>query len=279
MSAQEDEPTLPTNPAARLYSFIQEFTDLEDRHRTSKASIADIYSLDLKDTPALVKTLQNILSLPSQIRGELSRISDLNTHPFLQVINQLENALTYLTLNDRPGIFTNHISPELSGSLSMISSVLEKDAPSSELSDAQKEDIINQVNDLHKEIATANFDEEFKLFVTDKLEAISYAVKNYDLVGTATLINRVDQLFGGLLRQAPSVSQDSKKVSLSKKLFALGAGILMVLQITNQGLQLEQSFNAALAAPTTSQKSTEENISPTSQAQIPAREEKKNNKE
>jgi len=201
-----------------------------------------------------MQTVITIWGLPDQIRTELSQIDGLDAKPYISVVGEAEVAMAYLGLEDQGALFVKRITPDLKRSLQMISALLRKDVPRHSLSKDNQVEILASIAALEKEIRQAEFDRDFTDFALTSLHKLSYAISMYDVVGSKEVILRVDELFGGLLRQTPSIQQSDSKKSIAKRLYFAGTAVLLALNIGNQSVKLEQSIQRLLdAQDTTSQ--------------------------
>jgi hypothetical protein len=243
-----EEKNISIDPCSRLCSFLIDFKarNASMSYITSRHVIADISNLKRSDNAAIIGLLSDLLKIPAQIRSELQKVQGLDNSPFLEVVSEVEQLFATLNLDSNSDGFAGKITDETVRSLQLIGAVLRKDVHQLSLATNQREQLLEQVQTLIKEVKAAELENDFSLFLLNRLYALEYALRHYKYLGTEQIVSSVDELFGGLIRQAPSISQSQQKRSIMKRALEVGAAVLVSLQIANQSFELRSHFSEAI---------------------------------
>jgi hypothetical protein len=232
-----------TNAAKRALNFINGFKEhsgtssASTSRRLARHTLASMYDLDPNDTSLLMTVLSDAWKLPVQIRQSINK-AGLALDAFQPVIRDLEKVLTSMMLDNQSNHIKNNIPPTLGDSLGMVSVILDKDAPEALLSHKKAEEILESISLLRKDIRSADLDSEFTDFILHKIASIEYAISHYETLGTEEVILRVDQMFGGILRQYQSLSTTPVKSKFVSRTIEVGAVIIYAIGALNSVVEL-----------------------------------------
>ena len=235
------------NPAERALSFIRQFKRIESeltrqtvRRPDVKEVLAVLYNLELSDVAQLQTAVANLWALPAQMKRELSQISGLDPKPYLKVVLALEKAMADLSLNSDTYSFVTAINQNMILNLEMISNLLRKDVQYPQLPLERRLDLANELNKIINDVKNSTLDDDFKIFAIDRLQAVIIALQQYDILGSAEVIAKVDNMYGGVVRQIPSIVQSAPKAAMAKRILKAMAVILTALNIGNGVLDMGQ---------------------------------------
>lgn len=185
--------------------------------------------------------------IPNQIRTDLESIESLDPAPFTHVVVNFEKVLSWLVLDsDALGII-NNMPPGLESSLGMISAYLNVSCPEASLSEDSLDELMESVSQLMDDVKAANLDGNFTDFFLHRLDELHYALNHYNTLGPDEVLRKVDELFGSMLRQYPSIQRSPKKQDIAKKVFKIGTAILLAIQIVNGGFELAVNYQQFIA--------------------------------
>ena len=237
---------ISTNPADRALNFIDGFikhtNSAGNRDRRVRNTLASMHNLKSGDTSSLMITLSDAWKLPVQIRQNIGQIG-LDPQAFEYVIERLERVLMTMTLESSAHSVKNSIPAELSPGLIMISSMLNKDLPEALLTREKIDDLLEQLSNFDEEIRAAELDKDFTDYILHRADSIRYALNHYETLGPNEVITRVDQMFGGVLRQYQHLTNTKKKSGLISKLLKIGASIIFAINAFNGSFELSDNIS------------------------------------
>ncbi|QQG50990.1 MAG: hypothetical protein HZB75_00565 [Candidatus Saccharibacteria bacterium] len=245
---------LQTNSANRavilLHKFRQSAPPPSDKRnqRTVRHALARMYGYDIDDTSMLMQIIGELWRVPGQIRMDLGKIESLNPTPFNRVVTDLEKVLSGLILDSDAVSVANSIPHSLESSLEMISAYLDIHCPEALPSKDNLKDLLGSVSQLMEDIKSADLDNKFTDFFLHRLDELHYALNHYDTLGPHEVLRKVDEIFGSLLRQYPSIRQSSKKQDIAKSIFNIGTAILLAIQLVNGSFELAENYQHLLVS-------------------------------
>jgi hypothetical protein len=236
---------ISTNPAERALNFIGDFRRSSAgtngiRDRRVRHALASMYGLRIGDTSSLMIVLSDAWKLPVQIRESIERIG-LDSEAFEHVATDLEKTLTAMALDSQAQAIV--IPPNLPASLGMISSILDKDLPEAMLTREKIDELLKSITDLEEEVRAADFDKEFADYILHQADSIKYALSHYETLGPNEVMVRVDQMFGGVLRQYSQLRATKKKSSFVSKLVQIGTSIVLAINAANGVFELSDNLS------------------------------------
>lgn len=239
---------ISTNPAQRAVNFLSEFrsaaneVEMKVHSPQVRNALAQMYNLKVSDTSFLMASLSDAWKLPVQIRESISTIG-LDPSVFEHVMQDLEKVLTAMMLESNSNTVVSNIPGGLANSLEMISSVLDKDLPEAMLTNDNIEELLQDIANLESEIRSAELDKDFTDYILHRSESIKYALSHYETLGPNEVVLRVDQMFGGVLRQYQSLTNTKKKSGLISKLLKVGAAIIFAINAANGSFELSDNIH------------------------------------
>jgi hypothetical protein len=240
---------LTTNPARRALNFIQDFSTI-GRELDSNISgnirvrrvLGKMFDLKATDTSSLMIVISDLWKLPVQIRQSIDKVG-LESDAFEHVMVDLENVLTVLTLDYEFYLVNRSITDGLKGSLGMIGSILNKDLPEVMLAETTLDELLKAIDELEDGVRKSGADKEFIEFVLHKIDSIRYSLNHYETLGPDEVMSRVDQMFGGVLRQHQKLTSTNGKKVLIRNLLQIGSSIIFVLNALNGSYELAENLN------------------------------------
>lgn len=233
-----------TNPAQRAINFLNEFNQARagtTSNRYVRHALAGMYDLKISDTSALMIVLSDAWKLPVQIRESITA-TGLPLDSFEHVIKDLEKVLTTMTLDSSAQAVSNSMPRALVSSLGMISTVLNKDLPETMLTEEKLDELLDLIARLQEDVRSAELDTDFTDFVLHRADSIAYALNHYETLGPNEVMTRVDQMFGGVMRQYGKFANGKKKTGLLHRLLQIGGTIVLALNLANGGLELSDNL-------------------------------------
>jgi hypothetical protein len=240
-----------TNPAERALTFVKNFSSSASteagNRRQVRGALAAMYDLQANDTSSLMTALSDAWKLPVQIRKSIEK-NDLESEAFEHVISDLEYILSLMNLNADAVSIKNNIPASLIPSLGMISSVLNKDLPEVLITKESIDQILENIKDVEDEIRKAELDREFTDFILHKSDSIKYALNHYETLGPDEVISRVDQMFGGVLRNYQKLTSNKKKAAYTSKLLGIGAAVIYAIGAVNGAVEISENLSKFIEA-------------------------------
>lgn len=236
--------SINTNPAQRAINFLNEFNQVRAKtssNRQVRHALASIYGLKINDTSALMVVLSDAWKLPVQIRESISA-TGLPLDSFEHVIKDLEKVLTTMTLDSSAQAVSNNTPRTLIASLGMISTILNKDLPEAMLTKEKVDELLDLVTKLQEDTRAAELDKDFTDFILHRADSIAYALNHYETLGPNEVMTRVDQMFGGVMRQYGKFANGKKKIGLLHRLLQIGGVIVLALNFVNGGFELSDNL-------------------------------------
>lgn len=234
-----------TNPAQRAINFLNEFNQARAGTTSNKQVrhvLATMYDLRVSDTSAHMIVLSDAWKLPVQMRESIS-MTGLSLDPFEHVIKDLEKVLTTMTLDSSAQVVSNNMPRTLIPSLGMISTVLNKDLPEAMLTEEKIDELLGSIAQLQEDIRTAELDKDFTDFVLHRADSIAYALNHYETLGPNEVMLRVDQMFGGAMRQYGKLANGKEKTGLLHRLMQIGGAIVLALSVANGSIELSENLS------------------------------------
>jgi len=231
-----------TNPAQRAAVFISRFaaeSGNNSSHRVRNA-LASMYELPAEDTSSLMSVVSDAWKYPVRIREDLEKIG-LDVEPFNHIIADLERFLNMLSLDSTSSAVRNNIPGGLSASLGIISVYLNRDIPEPLLDRGKIDELMESLDKLESEIRSAGFTDNFVDNLLHRLDALKYALNHYETLGPDEVIARVDEIFGGVIRQYNQANTKSKKNVISRVMRVAGA-VVLALNLFNGGFELSDNL-------------------------------------
>lgn len=233
-----------TNPAQRAINFLNEFNQARvgtTSSRQVRHALAEVYDLKISDTSALMIVLSDAWKLPVQIRESIIA-TGLTLDPFKHVIDDLQRVLTTMTLNSPAQAVSNNMPQTLISSLGMISTVLNKDLPETMLTEEKIDELLDLITKLQEDVRSAELDTDFTDFILHRADSIAYALNHYETLGPNEVMTRVDQMFGGVIRQYGKFANGKKKTGLLHRLLQIGGTIVLALNLANGSIELSDNL-------------------------------------
>lgn len=236
------------NPAGRLYALLSaarvpvkgnDQVKVRDRW-------AEVLGVSDEDTPVLLARLSEVIALPSHVRAAIEAIPDerLDKSRYLATLPRIEQAFGNLNLHSQWSAFAKPITADVMVGLGFCDEILSRVAPETVVPEDKRRDFHTQIRDLMEDVAANEEDVDLRAFLLHHLIAMDRALTAYRISGTPPLETAVEAAIGAAhIRRATGKSSESPRL---KRLGAIAASILLVLNIGNQGAELVERVFTAL---------------------------------
>jgi hypothetical protein len=191
---------MDTNPVSRLYEILRE-AQQQDAGTAAKYAWGKVFGVD--STEDLLQSMAALIVLVRDAKAAVSE-ADLNEELYMSPFAHVEQMLATMNLEQQWGRFNEQLTPTVMQALHFGADAVAKTARFRSLSEEQRqelEDLLEEVEELRKDVTSSGLPAELIVYVVAKLEDVRRAIIEFRLTGFEGLQNVLDETLGGLLRQ------------------------------------------------------------------------------
>lgn len=242
------------NSAGRLHSIIanlkepgrNQFTDFH-------VHLAEVLEVSPTDPAEFGRPFLLVLELPDRIKADVSRIDARLYNPELimqwhaPVRSALEQAVF---LHHQLADFHRRVGQEELLSLRFASDLLHRLMPERMISASELERVRRLLEELDEELRLGTqIDAELRAFLLGHVHAMTRAIRDMPIAGSAALESALDQTVGALHRRADLAARSEDSPSVWAKFGNLIVVVAAIFQITGAHIPLPAAIRYELTGP------------------------------
>lgn len=249
--------TATTNPAYRASTFVKSFRQAaappadQRNARTVRHTIARMYDIQSEDTARIVDVIGQLWRIPGDIRSSLDKVEGLETSVYDPTISQFETMLLSLELKSDAMSIKNQTPASLENTLEMISAYLNIHSPETLPGEDGLNKLLKDIQSLTSEIKSSGLDKDFIEYFLHRLDELSYSLNHYETLGPNEVIRRVNEIFGGLIMQAPKIRKSKKAFEIAKKIWSVANVAALLFNLFNGGFDALDNYQHFVALDST----------------------------
>lgn len=188
------------NPASRLYNFFSELRDMTaDFGITIKDALMHYLKIDNPDdTAQILYGMAELIQLNKILKENILKM-DINHEVYLQPIKKIEKTFAGFRLDSKVTDFLSVIDDSTMLGLQFCADTLYRKYGDLVINEEDLNQILQDVEDLSKQIINSDLPERLKELFTENLDAIRKAIINYKIWGTEGLKKTLESNIGSII--------------------------------------------------------------------------------
>lgn len=224
------------NPAGRLLLILEKCQSIPKHENTAEAW-SKVLGVSASDRFLLIGKVGKVFSLADNISIELSKIDNVDLTRYMSWTKYLEGAFSNCDFGNTWQGFIGRINDPMLDYLHMASGMLATNRPQPVLEKSQLDTIYEGAKDLIKEIIASDLPIRLKHYFLEQLRKLCTAVEEYQITGSAEVVEIVEATFGKAILCKEMVELRESEASVSK-FWSFMTNVVLVISSVSGTLQI-----------------------------------------
>lgn len=181
----------------RWYQLIQDGKKIPGKENTA-AALAKLFDISVKDRASVMLKMSKLLSLPNQVRTEVSMLDNVSPELLLKWLPKAEASLFSLSLASPWSSFVGAYDAEVIYGMEFCGDALSRQRPDATLPGEKLRELQDQINALYSQLEDDELDPYLKEFIYTHLKEIRQAIDDYRILGITPIEASTQRVIGSV---------------------------------------------------------------------------------